>query len=331
MGNILNPHVMERLAMEQFDELISVLPERHQSALRWFAERTGSEQPWPETLPDGTLLASRAKGIYKPNWMKYALSVRQALRGPYSDREPAVHADGTWTYHYFQENQNPLDRNSAYTNIGLVECMNDRVPVGVMRQVKEKPNPRYQVLGVALVTGWEQGYFFLEGFSRQGFIRESANRPKTEMLILSQQEAAEDDGSFLPGSITDARDRIIASIVRRRGQPEFRHVLLEAYGKRCAITDCNAEDALEAAHIVPYNGTETNIPSNGLLLRSDIHTLFDLGLLVVDTSDMTVLVSPILAATVYHSLAGKSLRVPKDPRLAPNIKALDNHRSWAGL
>ena len=39
-----------RLAMEQFDELIAHLPDKHRSALRWFAERAGTEQPWPGTL-----------------------------------------------------------------------------------------------------------------------------------------------------------------------------------------------------------------------------------------------------------------------------------------
>ena len=57
-------------------KVISNLPPRHRQALQWFADRAGSEQPWPEDIPgpDGlTHLASRAKGIYKPAWSKYAL------------------------------------------------------------------------------------------------------------------------------------------------------------------------------------------------------------------------------------------------------------------
>jgi len=248
-----------------------------------------------------------------------------------SHHEPEVHADGTWTYLYFQENMDPLDRDSAYTNVGLVECMNERVPVGVMRQVKEKPNPRYQILGVALVTRWQDGYFFLEGFSPNGLAQEPSPRPQIEMLMQSQQKVAEEDGSFSPKDITDGRERILASIVRRRGQPEFRRMLLGAYDGKCAITGCDAEDALEAAHIIPYLGVETNRATNGLLLRADIHILFDMGLIAVDTSNMTLLVSPDLERTEYNLLAGEHLRFPKNPNLVPNIEALNEHRSWTGL
>ncbi len=50
---------------------------------------------------------------------------------------------------------------------------------------------------------------------------------------------------------------------------------MDAYGGRCAVTNCDIEDVLEAAHISPYNGPSTDQVYNGLLLRTDIHTLFD--------------------------------------------------------
>lgn len=81
---------MER---QRLDELIARLPERHRIALEWFATRAGTEHPWPNPLPNGTLLASKAKGIFKPRWTKYALSVRQSLGGPYPDREPVRRPD----------------------------------------------------------------------------------------------------------------------------------------------------------------------------------------------------------------------------------------------
>ena len=55
------------------------LPARHRSALSWFEEHAGTVQRWPAPLSDETLLASKAKGIYKPRWSEYALSVRQSL------------------------------------------------------------------------------------------------------------------------------------------------------------------------------------------------------------------------------------------------------------
>ena len=87
--------------------------------------------------------------------------------------------------------------------------------------------------------------------------------------------------------------------MRRRGQSVFRKQLLAAYNGQCAITRCDVEDVLEAAHIISYKGEETNHIGNGLLLRADIHTLFDLGLLAVDATSMRLLVSP---QTRGHSL-----------------------------
>ena len=90
--------------MENLEELLERLSDRHHSALRWFAERTGTNQHWPEPLSDGTLLAMKPKGIYKPQWTEYALSVRQTLGGRYKDIPPIVRSDGTWSFSYFQEN-----------------------------------------------------------------------------------------------------------------------------------------------------------------------------------------------------------------------------------
>jgi putative restriction endonuclease len=140
---------------------LQVLPDRHQQALRWFADREGREISWPRPLADGTLLACRPKGIYKPAWSRHALSVRESLRRPYPDEEPVARADGSWTYRYFQENLNPDARDSQFTNTGLLACIEDAVPVGVFRQVAKKP-ARYQVLGVAFVRAWRDGFFEVE-------------------------------------------------------------------------------------------------------------------------------------------------------------------------
>jgi hypothetical protein len=117
--------------------------------------------------------------------------------------------------------------------------------------------------------------------------------------VRSQQEAA---GAFTPSGLEDARKRILTAIVRRQGQPAFRRQLLRSYGGQCAISGCNVAAALDAAHIVPYKGPDTNHLANGLLLRTDLHTLFDLGLVAVDTETMRVLLAPSLAGTCYRDL-----------------------------
>ena len=67
----------------------------------------------------------------------------------------------------------------------------------------------------------------------------------------------------------------------RRGQAKFRNDLL-AIDARCAITGCLTVNALEAAHIRPVKDVGESTVANGLLLRADIHRLFDLGYLAVD-------------------------------------------------
>lgn len=128
-----------------------------------------------------------------------------------------------------------------------------------------------------------------------------------------------------------ARQRLIEGIIRRRGQPALRQQLLAAYDFRCAISNSNALDVLEVAYISPYRGRHTHHPSNGLLLRADLHGLFDLGKLAVDTRQMTVLVASDLLDSNYRLLAGRPLRLPQNPELRPDIDALDQHRRLAGL
>ena len=82
-----------------------------------------------------------------------------------------------------------------------------------------------------------------------------------------------DDNAFDPSNIEDARKRISRMIAQRRGQRAFRNNLFDAYGGRCAITGCEVPDVLEAAHIFPYRGEETNKVKNGLLLRVRPETL----------------------------------------------------------
>ena len=138
-------------------------------------------------------------------------------------------------------------------------------------------------------------------------------------------------GFFDPNEIADARQRIVASIVRRQGQPKFRNQLLEAYKGRCAISRCNVESVLDAAHILPYKGPRTNHVGNGLLLRTDLHTLFDLGLIAVNTRGMKVLISLALNGSSYDTFAGTRLKLPDHPACHPSREALDQHRDESGL
>ena len=143
-----------------------------------------------------------------------------------------------------------------------------------------------------------------------------------------------DPEEFDPETLNDAREYQAKQIVSRRGQAGFRQRLMEAYNNQCAFTGYFPESALEAAHIVPFCGPDSNHVANGLLLRADIHTLFDQGLISVDTSDpdkLTVLLSSVLLESSYKYLNGKSVNIPKDPALRPSLKALEWHCKQADI
>jgi hypothetical protein len=119
---------------------------------------------------------------------------------------------------------------------------------------------------------------------------------------------------LLPTSVSEL-ERVLREVQRRLGQSEFRKALIAAYGGKCAITGCNAVDALEAAHIVPYSEVGESDPANGLLLRADIHTLFDMHLLAIEPNSLTVVIADRLHHTSYAELAGKPVRIPESPAL----------------
>ena len=143
------------------------------------------------------------------------------------------------------------------------------------------------------------------------------------------QETVEAGGYFEPKDAQDERERTFREIVQRRGQSEFRRLLLDAYLGHCAITSCDAPAALEAAHIVQYVGPKSNHASNGLLLRADVHTLYDLELIGIDPDSLEVGLAASLSGTCYEELRRTVLTVPSDAGLRPNRDAL--RKRWAAF
>lgn len=145
--------------------------------------------------------------------------------------------------------------------------------------------------------------------------------------LLEQRQLVEAEGYFDAENIEEARQRITASIVQRQGQAEFRRKLLEAYNYQCPVTGCNAESALEAAHIIPYKGVETNYTSNGLPLRADVHTLFDLHLLSIHPKTRKVVISPELLTTSYIKYKDRPVSLPEQIAAQSDLVALAKHHA----
>jgi putative restriction endonuclease len=116
---------------------------------------------------------------------------------------------------------------------------------------------------------------------------------------------------------------------RRLGQGAFQAVVLRAYDRRCAITGSRIRPALQAAHIRPLPKGGEHRLDNGLLLRSDIHTMFDRGYLGVDPEHRLV-VSPRLRADFgngeeLYRRVGQPIAVPERRPDRPNREFLEWH------
>ena len=120
-------------------------------------------------------------------------------------------------------------------------------------------------------------------------------------------------------------------IVRPRlGQGAFRLAVTDAYERRCAVSGEKTLPILDAAHIHSYGEGGEHDPANGLLLRTDIHRLFDLGYVTV-SSDHRFEVSSRLKADFdngrhYYDLHGERLRSPRAGYAPPAEAALSWHR-----
>jgi putative restriction endonuclease len=115
----------------------------------------------------------------------------------------------------------------------------------------------------------------------------------------------------------------------RLGQGAFRVLVTDIYQRRCAVTQERTLPALEAAHIRPYGDGGEHEAQNGLLLRRDIHSLFDAGYVTV-TADLHFEVSRRIREEFnngkhYYALHGRTIDAPTDVRLRPDPDALTWH------
>jgi putative restriction endonuclease len=118
-------------------------------------------------------------------------------------------------------------------------------------------------------------------------------------------------------------------ITPRLGQGTFRIAVTDAYGRGCTVTEEHSLPVLEAAHIKPYHLEGPHEVANGLLLRADLHRLFDQGYITV-TSDLRLEVSQRLReefsnGRTYYPLHGRRLRGPAEERHQPNRDYLAWH------
>ena len=126
----------------------------------------------------------------------------------------------------------------------------------------------------------------------------------------------EDAGSVELNGHRTARVRV------RLGQGRFRRQLLDQFGFTCALTGPAPQSALQACHLYSYAQMGEHHEDGGLLLRNDIHSLFDLGLILVNPYTELIAVSPALAEfDLYWRMDAMRLQVELSPQ----------HRAWLEL
>ena len=102
---------------------------------------------------------------------------------------------------------------------------------------------------------------------------------------------------------------------RRRGQRQFRFEMMQRFGEECAISGVQPPQVLEAAHLYSYANVGVHRTDGGLLLRRDLHSLFDNFFITIDPVDWKVKADPYLKGfESYRHLDGHSVLLQDDRR-----------------
>lgn len=136
-------------------------------------------------------------------------------------------------------------------------------------------------------------------------------------------------GASLVAAPTAPRYGEPTAVTPRLGQGSFRLMVTDAYDRRCAASGERTLPVLEAAHIKPYALLGEHRVDNGLLLRSDLHTLYDRGYITV-TPDYRVEVSRRIREEFengreYYALHGKTIALPDIVDERPSVISLEWH------
>ena len=145
---------------------------------------------------------------------------------------------------------------------------------------------------------------------------------------LSLREAQHDNLTLFTSSSTPQTREVVTQA--RLGQGTFRLAVTDSY-QQCAVTGEHSLPALDAAHIRPFAHKGPHLVSNGLLLRADIHRLFDRGYVTV-TPDYDFKVSGALAeefnnGKVYYAHEGTRIVLPAEAASRPRREFLEFHNT----
>lgn len=224
---------------------------------------------------------------------------------------------GRITSGYLEPNhpKNPNTKQDNHRHVRLVDWVVDQdVDLGKQLFIRPTVQP-LSAAEVRYIVEAYSGYPKLKGKLNQLF----EDQPNGEDFGPADDEAELVESGYHPPE-GDLRESAWELIKKRRGQAPFRNSLLRRYGSRCLVTGCQVVAVLEAAHIDSYRADAHHHSGNGLILRSDIYTLFDLNLLGVEPDSLGVELHPDLIAS-FGGMVRKKLRCTQKRR--PLRDALD--------
>lgn len=134
------------------------------------------------------------------------------------------------------------------------------------------------------------------------------------------------DEQTLSKNISQAKDddinqKVTKEYRRRRGQKKFSDNLFIVCKGKCCTTGTTVKSVLHACHIIPHAESGNNNTTNGLLLRSDIHDLFDTHQIGIHPKTLKVHIKNQLLNSEYKNLKGKIL-LSRSNKERPNLEAL---------
>ena len=213
---------------------------------------------------------------------------------------------------YSAHRNNKGNETDGIWNQKLLNCLTDGVPVGVFLQTGKSSSSYLRTLAFVEEYNPANDLFTLHG----------PVTPETEHLFGSAvtldnmgtdgvrtAQRGDADVTDVGAMQEDRRDIVMVRQVVRKGQQQFRDALVKV---RCAVTGFATNEVLQAAHILDYRGTQSNVVSNGVLLRADIHLLFDNYLIGINPSSYRIEVNADVPDGEYTKLEGKQLLLPSD-------------------
>lgn len=159
------------------------------------------------------------------------------------------------------------------------------------------------------VKGVKQGFMFVNNTDFNFLVErliELMNR-----VIVAHTKSSKSKNYLFSQAKDDEKNEYTQKKIRRN-QSHFRLNLIQVYGLRCMISRIEISELIDAAHIISHSDSGINHTNNGLLLRIDLHRLFDANLLGINPKTFTVKISKNLKNTEYEKFDGVKISLKND-------------------